>query len=146
MAGTGGGHDPPLALTRRGDVRRDVLPRFGDALLPGRSPSGRGDRTATAEERALCRPWHEEELRLLRPELVVTVGLTAAREVIGVRSLTEAVGKSYLAHGAITIPLPHPSGASGWLDDTTNRRRLGKALTHVRRELDRLREGDRGRS
>ena len=34
--------------------------------------------------------------------------------------------------GAIVIPLPHPSGASGWLNDPANRARLGKALTHVR--------------
>jgi len=39
---------------------------------------------------------------------------------------------------AIAVPLPHPSGASGWLNDETNRGRLGKALTHVRRELERL--------
>jgi hypothetical protein len=36
------------------------------------------------------------------------------------------------------IPLPHPSGASGWLNDEANRARLGKALVHVRRELARL--------
>ena len=36
------------------------------------------------------------------------------------------------ADGAIVIPLPHPSGASGWLNDPANRARLGKALTHVR--------------
>ena len=40
--------------------------------------------------------------------------------------------------GAIVIPLPHPSGASGWLNDRANRARLGKALTHVKRELVRL--------
>lgn len=108
--------------------------------FPGRSPSGRGDRTATAEERALCLPWHEEELRLLGPDLIVTVGLTAARQVIGVRTMTEAVGKSYVRDETIVIPLPHPSGASGWLNDPANRRRLGKALTHVRRELGRLAE------
>ena len=39
---------------------------------------------------------------------------------------------------AIAVPLPHPSGASGWLNDSTNRARLGKALSHVRRELARL--------
>ncbi|MBM3679173.1 MAG: uracil-DNA glycosylase [Actinobacteria bacterium] len=108
--------------------------------FPGRSASGRGDRTATAAERALCLPWHEAELRLLRPDLVVTVGLTAARRLVGIASMTEAVGKSYTRDGAIVIPLPHPSGASGWLNDTTNRRRLGKALTHVRREITRLAE------
>jgi hypothetical protein len=36
------------------------------------------------------------------------------------------------------IPLPHPSGASSWLNDKTNRARLGKALTHTRRELARI--------
>lgn len=106
--------------------------------FPGRSPTGRGDRTATAAERALCLPWHVEELRLLRPELVVTVGLAAARCVIGVRTMAEAVGKSFVAGDAIAIPLPHPSGASGWLNDRANRARLEEALTHVRRELDRL--------
>jgi uracil-DNA glycosylase len=107
---------------------------------PGRASSGRGDRTATAVERSLCRSWHEDELRLLTPELIVTVGLTATRQIVGARTLTEAVGKSYTFGDAIVVPLPHPSGASGWLNDTTNRRRLGKALTHVRREIGRLGE------
>jgi uracil-DNA glycosylase len=104
---------------------------------PGRAPSGRGDRTATAAERALCASWTEDELRLLRPELVVTVGLAPARRLLGVRTLTEAIGKSYLLDDAVAVPLPHPSGASGWLNEAGNRARLGKALTHVRRELGR---------
>jgi uracil-DNA glycosylase len=58
--------------------------------------------------------------------------------MLGVRSLTEAIGKSYTRGDAIVIPLPHPSGASGWLNDYANRARLGKALTHVRRELARI--------
>lgn len=105
---------------------------------PGRTASARGDRTPTATEQALCRRWHDEELRLLRPALVVTVGLLAARTVVGAKTLTDCVGKSYVEDGAVVIPLPHPSGASGWLNDTTNRHRLGKALTHVRRELARI--------
>src|SRR5207237_6291170 len=40
---------------------------------PGRSPSGRGDRPATPEEQRLCERWRDHELRLLRPELIVTV-------------------------------------------------------------------------
>ncbi len=78
-----------------------------------------------------------EELRLLKPELVVTVGLSAAAQLIAVRRLGDAVGKSFLLGDAVAIPLPHPSGASGWLNDPVNRARLGKALTHVRRELAR---------
>ena len=106
---------------------------------PGRT-GGRGDRTPTPAERRLCSSWRVEELRLLRPALVLTVGGLAAHAVVGARTLGECVGKSYLVDGAIVIPLPHPSGASAWLNDTTNRRRLGKALTHARRELARLGE------
>jgi uracil-DNA glycosylase len=102
---------------------------------PGKARSGRGDRTATSAEQALCAPWATEELRLLRPLLVVTVGLTAARRLLGVRTLTEGIGKSYLLDDAVAVPLPHPSGASGWLNEPANRARLGKATTHVRREL-----------
>ena len=109
---------------------------------PGPSPGGRGDRVATAVERALCADWREAELRLLRPRLVVTVGLAPASMLLGVSRLTDAVGKSYVLDDAVAIPLPHPSGASGWLNDATNRARLGKALTHVRRELARVAHGD----
>lgn len=106
--------------------------------FPGPSPAGRGDRRASPAEEALCAPWREDELRLLRPALVVTVGLPAAAQLLGIRRLTDAVGKSYLLDDAVAVPLPHPSGASGWLNDDANRKRLGKALTHVRRELERV--------
>ncbi len=105
---------------------------------PGRAPSGRGDRTPTPREQELCEPWRDHELRLLRPQLVVTVGGLALRRLLGIPALTQAIGKSYVWGGAIAVPLPHPSGASGWLNDAENRARLGKALTHVRRELARL--------
>lgn len=106
--------------------------------FPGPSSSGRGDRRATAVEEALCAPWHRAELELLQPSLVVTVGLAAGARFLGVTRLRDAVGKSFLADDAIVVPLPHPSGASGWLNDPANRARLGKALTHVRRELARI--------
>ena len=107
---------------------------------PGRPPSGRGDRTPTPREQDLCEFWRDWELELLRPDLIVTVGGLALRRLVGVSSLTDAIGKSYLHDGALVIPLPHPSGASGWLNDPANRARLGKALTHVKRELGRISE------
>jgi uracil-DNA glycosylase len=109
---------------------------------PGKAPSGRGDRTPKPREQELCSFWREWELRLLRPRLVVTVGGLAARRLLGLTSVSDFVGKSYLLGDAIAIPLPHPSGASGWLNDRPNRARLGKALTHVRRELARLGEAE----
>ena len=106
---------------------------------PGRT-GGRGDRTPSPGERRLCARWREAELRLLRPQLILTVGGLAAQTLLGVRSLTDCIGKSYVLDAAIVIPLPHPSGASGWLNDPDNRKRLGKALTHARREIARLPE------
>lgn len=107
---------------------------------PGKAPSGRGDRTPTPREQELCSFWREWELALLRPRLIVTVGGLAARRLLGLTSVSDFVGKSYMLGDAIAIPLPHPSGASGWLNDRGNRARLGKALTHVRREVARLGE------
>ncbi|MGH3071194.1 MAG: uracil-DNA glycosylase family protein [Gaiellaceae bacterium] len=136
---------------RAGRTLRDWLGIEGDELYevfycasvtrcyPGRLASGRGDRTPTAPEQDLCQFWRDWELELLRPDLIVTVGGLALKRMVGVSSLTEAIGKSYTRGDAIVIPLPHPSGASGWLNEPVNRARLGKALTHVRRELARLR-------
>ena len=107
---------------------------------PGHAASGRGDRTPTAHERELCSTWRTQELRLLDPDLIVTVGGLALRSLLGISSLTDAIGKSFVHAGAIVVPLPHPSGASGWLNDEANRARLGKAVTQVRRELARLAE------
>jgi uracil-DNA glycosylase family 4 len=107
---------------------------------PGRPLSGRGDRTPTPREQDLCQFWRDWELELLRPELIVTVGGLALRRILGIPQLTHAIGKSYTRGDALVIPLPHPSGASAWLNDPVNRARLGKALTHVRRELARISE------
>jgi uracil-DNA glycosylase family 4 len=109
---------------------------------PGRAAAGRGDRLPTPAERELCSRWLEHELRLLDPELIVTVGGLALRRLLGIGSLTDAIGKSFLHGSALVVPLPHPSGASSWPNDPRNRARLGKALTHVRRELVRLEEAE----
>ncbi|HEU0304319.1 MAG TPA: uracil-DNA glycosylase family protein [Gaiellaceae bacterium] len=105
---------------------------------PGRSPSGRGDRTPTAIEQGLCSFWREEELRLLQPRLIVTVGGLAARRLLGLQRLTEAIGERLELGGVPAIPLPHPSGASGWLNDRRNRERLDAAVRLVRAELARM--------
>ena len=101
---------------------------------PGKAPSGRGDRTPTPTERALCAEWREHELRLLRPELVVTVGGLAAHALLGRKSLG-CVGERCELGGVPAIPLPHPSGASAWLNAPANRELLAKAIELVRAEL-----------
>jgi uracil-DNA glycosylase len=102
---------------------------------PGRAPSGRGDRTPTPREQELCAFWHRWELELLRPALIVTVGGLALRRLLGLPQLTVCVGERY-EHGHVpVVPLPHPSGASGWLNAPANRERLARALDLVRAEL-----------
>jgi uracil-DNA glycosylase len=105
---------------------------------PGKPPSGRGDRPATPEERKLCAFWQEWELRLLQPKLLVPVGGVAIKRLLGFDSLA-CVGERIEPDGVVAIPLPHPSGASGWLNDQANRARLERALGLLRRELASLR-------
>ena len=105
---------------------------------PGRHPAGRGDRPATPAEQDLCAFWLDWELRLLQPRLLLVVGGLAARRVLGLTRLTDCIGARYEFGGAVAVPLPHPSGASGWLNDPANRERLASALTLVRDELARI--------
>jgi uracil-DNA glycosylase len=112
---------------------------------PGSAPSGRGDRTPTPREQELCAFWRESELRLVEPDLIVPVGGLAARRLLGLKSVTEAVGKRFEHDGTVAIPLPHPSGASGWLNDPANRRRVAAAVELVREELERIRQNRAGR-
>jgi uracil-DNA glycosylase len=105
---------------------------------PGRAPTGRGDRTPTPREQELCSFWCDRELELLRPRLIVTVGGLALLRLLGLASLTPAVGERYELDGTPVVPLPHPSGASGWLNDAANQERLVKATALVKSELTRL--------
>ena len=102
---------------------------------PGRPASGRGDRTPGLEEQGLCELWRDQELRLLDPRLIVTVGGLAARRLLGVRSVSECVGLRYERGGATVIPLPHPSGASSWLNVPANRERVSSAVELIHAEL-----------
>jgi uracil-DNA glycosylase len=102
---------------------------------PGKAPSGRGDRTPTPREQDLCEFWREWELKLLRPRLVVTVGGMAVRRLLRQARLADCVGRRFEQDGAVVIPLPHPSGASGWLNDPAHRRLVTTGVEMIREEL-----------
>jgi len=102
---------------------------------PGKAPSGRGDRTPTPREQELCSLWRDWELRLIRPGLIVPVGGLAARRLLGLKSVTECVGSRFELDEAVAIPLPHPSGASSWLNNPANRARVTEAVGLIRQEL-----------
>ncbi len=107
--------------------------------FPGRKPGGRGDRLPGAEEQKLCRTWLDAELELIQPAIVVPVGRLAIRALLGARPLNEVVGSAHQdAEGRWIVPLPHPSGASGWLSDPVHADLLSRALRHLARLRRRL--------
>ena len=58
--------------------------------------------------------------------------------LMDIRSVSECVGVRYEHGDAVAIPLPHPSGASSWLNVPDNRDRVAAAAELVRAELSRL--------
>jgi uracil-DNA glycosylase family 4 len=105
---------------------------------PGKAPSGRGDRTPASREQELCEFWSQWEMKLLRPQLVVPVGGMAIQRLLGRARLTECIGERFGHGDAVVVPLPHPSGASGWLNSPANRERVARAAALVRAELEAL--------
>jgi uracil-DNA glycosylase len=102
---------------------------------PGRD-SVRGDRKPSLQEQELCAFWHDWELELLRPQLIVPVGTLAIERLLGIKGLASCIGCTYARDGVTIIPLPHPSGASSWT--YTNREQTDRATSLVREAVARL--------
>ncbi|HZI42040.1 MAG TPA: uracil-DNA glycosylase family protein [Gemmatimonadaceae bacterium] len=109
---------------------------------PGPSPSGRGDRVPSPAERENCASWLEDELRLVRPRLLLPVGRLAIERFLPRLPLEELIGREHevaLAGGkSIAIPLPHPSGASSWIHQGDHLALLSRALELIGARLDQL--------
>ena len=88
---------------------------------PGRASGSSVDLPPSRAEIARWTPFLREELRLVQPALVLLVGGIAHRFAFGPRvKLDELVGRDLTweaAPGASVLCLPHPSGASTWLND-----------------------------
>jgi uracil-DNA glycosylase len=119
-------------LARAGIGEEDLPYRTAvTKCFPGKALTGAGDRRPSPPEIALCAPWLEAELALMRPEIILLVGTLAIERLWGKAALSEVVGRSKRSqtlNGALLIPLPHPSGASRWLNAPDNRARLDRAL------------------
>jgi uracil-DNA glycosylase family 4 len=98
---------------------------------PGRNPRGDGDRRPSTAEIALCRPYLDAELRILRPRVVLLVGSMAIETFCGKIRLEEIVGTYRERDGMLFLPLPHPSGVSRWLLTPDHQALLHKALTFL---------------
>jgi uracil-DNA glycosylase len=95
---------------------------------PGRNLSGNGDRRPSPQEVALCRPFLEAELQLLRPKVVLLVGTMAIEAFFNKVRLEDIIGTFEERDEMLLLPLPHPSGVSRWLNDAEHMELLRKAL------------------
>lgn len=98
--------------------------------FPGRNKSNTGDLPPPRRGVANCAHWLEDEMRLLRPKVIIPVGQLAITGFLGPGSLEERVGNRF-GDKPIVIPLPHPSGQSRWLNLAANRERLSRALALI---------------
>ncbi len=107
---------------------------------PGRAPGASTDLPPSRADVERWTPYLAEEVRLVAPRLVVLVGALAHRFAFGAQPLDRLVGRDLEFRGAAAICLPHPSGASTWLNFPQNaelwRRALALLAAHWR-TLDR---------
>ena len=140
-------HDRPFAgaageklrdwLEQGGIPREDFYRHVHFAAItrcyPGRLPGAKGDRVPSPQEQALCRPWLDELIKTLQPQVVLLIGLLAIRTFLGpVASLTAVVGTSTVRDRVCYIPLPHPSGVSRWLNEPANLAAVARAMKILR--------------
>jgi uracil-DNA glycosylase len=140
-------HDRPFAgaageklrdwLEQGGIPREDFYRQvhFGaiTRCYPGRLPGAKGDRFPSPQEQALCRPWLDELIKTLQPQVVLLIGLLAIRTFLGpVASLTAVVGTSTVRDDVCYLPLPHPSGVSRWLNEPANLAAVARAMEILR--------------
>jgi uracil-DNA glycosylase family 4 len=124
------------------DVRERVFMTSMTTCFPGRLPNNAGDRRPGAAEVALCRPWLDTYLDLLRPALLICVGGLAHGRFLHGRRLETIVGQAWSkdgelvegipAHAPVLLPLPHPSGQSRWLNDPEHVLLLDSSLDRLR--------------
>ena len=108
--------------------------------FPGAHPSGRGDRVPTRLELERCGTWLDDELTLIRPQLIIPVGKLAIGRFLGDAPLADVVGTEHVVEhiggSSIVVPLPHPSGASSWIHADGHQQLVTGALRLIR---DRMR-------
>lgn len=85
--------------------------------FPGKTSAG-GDRVPAPDEIRNCSSWMNDEMDILRPQLVIPVGKLAISQFMAIGKLDEVIGRVFpIRRDRRTInliPLPHPSGASPW--------------------------------
>jgi uracil-DNA glycosylase family 4 len=122
-------------------VRRQVYMTSITKCFPGKGTGG-GDRRPGRAEVELCRGHLDRQLALIKPAVLLLVGGLAHERFLPGRPLDTLVGRWFDLAGRevsvrtrarpLLIPLPHPSGASRWLNAVENRALLERALRRLR--------------
>lgn len=103
---------------------------------PGRANFGSGDRVPTRVEQQLCRPYLEEEIALVDPQLLLLIGRLAINLYFPASlPLAKLIGTHKQVDGRWLVPLPHPSGASRWHQIAANRVLLERAISLIREHV-----------
>jgi DNA polymerase len=69
-----------------------------------------GNRNPEADEIAACRPFLEEQIRLVSPRVIVTLGSFAAQSLLATEEpISQLRGRWHAAHGARVMPTFHPA-------------------------------------
>ena len=106
---------------------------------PGRANSGSGDRVPSRAEQKLCRPYLDQEIALIDPELIIPVGRLAISIFYPQKlPLDQIIGTQIPVDGRWIIPLPHPSGASRWHQAEDNRALVRQATDLIREHMERI--------
>ena len=99
--------------------------------FPGKTPSG-GDRVPVPDEIRNCSSWMDDEIKILRPRLIIPVGRLAIAQFIDCPKLENVIGRKFhvrrTGYTFDLIPLPHPSGASPWPKISPGKELLSRAL------------------
>ncbi|HVM07588.1 MAG TPA: uracil-DNA glycosylase [Acidimicrobiales bacterium] len=69
-----------------------------------------GNRDPKPEELTACSPWFDQQLELLRPKVIVTLGNFATKRLLATTDgITKLRGRAYPFRGATLIPTFHPA-------------------------------------
>lgn len=128
-------------------ARRNIYMTSITKCFPGKG-SGGGDRRPSHAEIDLCGSHLDRQLRLMDPRLLILVGGLSHERFLPGRPLDALVGRIFDGDGRevgvraqarpLLVPLPHPSGASRWLNDAAHRALLDRALARLRPLVRRL--------
>jgi uracil-DNA glycosylase len=104
--------------------------------FPGKTPAG-GDRVPAPDEIRNCSSWMDDEIKILKPRLIIPVGRLAIAQFIDCEKLESVIGRRFRVTRAQRrfdlIPLPHPSGASPWHKISPGKELLERALKLIAR-------------